>query len=275
MAHRAGLIRARGNHVDQQRHIEVGLAPDKRRRKHRARSQSVSAVPAPSKTVVSTGVQSFALSFIAAFVDTCGFVGLFGLFTAHVTGNFVLIGAQLIHHEGDVLGKLLSLPVFMLAVTCAVLLAHRLKQRSGNVLATLLAVQAAWLGLTVLASYLLPPPASGGDTSAILIGMAAVFAMGVQNATMRIALPALPPTTVMTGNVTQVVIDAVGLLAGEGDEEARKGMRARLHKMWPGIAAFFLGAAGGALGYLFFGFRSLALPAIVCLALAMTSGTRD
>jgi uncharacterized membrane protein YoaK (UPF0700 family) len=34
------------------------------------------------------------LSFVAAFVDTCGFVALFSLFTAHVTGNFVLIGAQ-------------------------------------------------------------------------------------------------------------------------------------------------------------------------------------
>src|SRR5258708_4799448 len=40
------------------------------------------------------------LSFIAAFVDTWGFIGLFGLFSAHVTGNFVLIGAALVHPDG-------------------------------------------------------------------------------------------------------------------------------------------------------------------------------
>jgi uncharacterized membrane protein YoaK (UPF0700 family) len=35
-----------------------------------------------------------ALAFVAGFLDTCGFVALFGLFSAHVTGNFVLLGAQ-------------------------------------------------------------------------------------------------------------------------------------------------------------------------------------
>ena len=33
------------------------------------------------------------LASIAGYVDTLGFVALFGLFTAHVTGNFILIGS--------------------------------------------------------------------------------------------------------------------------------------------------------------------------------------
>jgi hypothetical protein len=36
------------------------------------------------------------LSFNGEFLDTAGFLGLQGLFTAHVTGNFVTLGAALV-----------------------------------------------------------------------------------------------------------------------------------------------------------------------------------
>ena len=45
-------------------------------------------------------VASLTLGFIGGYVDTVGFVALFGLFTAHVTGNFVLIGAELSRASG-------------------------------------------------------------------------------------------------------------------------------------------------------------------------------
>ena len=35
------------------------------------------------------------LSLNAGFVDTVGFLGLDGLFTAHITGNFVTLAARL------------------------------------------------------------------------------------------------------------------------------------------------------------------------------------
>src|ERR1700729_491960 len=56
------------------------------------------------------------LAFTAGYADTCGFVALFSLFTAHVTGNFVLLGASLIRPHAGVIAKLLALPVFMAAV---------------------------------------------------------------------------------------------------------------------------------------------------------------
>jgi len=49
-------------------------------------------VKGPGPLVIGTG-----LVFSAGFVDTVAFIALFGLFTAHVTGNFVLIGSELAH----------------------------------------------------------------------------------------------------------------------------------------------------------------------------------
>src|SRR3546814_3698052 len=54
---------------------------------------------------------------------------------------------------------------------------------------------------------------------AVLTGLAGVAAMAVQNGTGRLVLGNHAPTTIMTGNTTQAVIDAVDILrlpAGAG-----------------------------------------------------------
>ncbi len=61
------------------------------------------------------------LSVNAGYVDTAGFLALQGLFTAHVTGNFVTLGAALALGTSGAVAKLLALPVF-----CAVVIATRL-----------------------------------------------------------------------------------------------------------------------------------------------------
>ncbi|MFC6520859.1 DUF1275 family protein [Undibacterium arcticum] len=63
-------------------------------------------------------------------------------------------------------------------------------------------------------------PIAQADADALLTvmtGMFGVAAMAVQNAASRLLFGALSPTTVMTGNVTQVVIDAVDILRNVGN----------------------------------------------------------
>ena len=81
-------------------------------------------------------------------------------------------------------------------------------------------------------------------------------AMAIQNAASRLTFPSLAPTTVMTGNVNQMVIDLVDLASGRGTAEAR----GRLVKMLPAVAAFAVGALAGALGYVAVGFLCLVAP---------------
>ena len=59
------------------------------------------------------------LSFNGGFVDTAGFLGLQGLFTAHVTGNFVTLAAALVLGTHGIVAKLLALPEFVLVVALA------------------------------------------------------------------------------------------------------------------------------------------------------------
>jgi hypothetical protein len=60
----------------------------------------------------------FMLSVAAGSMDIIGFLRLGGLFTAHVTGNVVVLAAKLGAREEAPLAYLISVPVFV-AVLCA------------------------------------------------------------------------------------------------------------------------------------------------------------
>src|SRR5580658_489288 len=67
------------------------------------------------------------LSINAGFMDTAAFLALKGLFTAHVTGNFVTLGASLVTGTSGALAKVLALPVFCIVVLFVRFLDHGLR----------------------------------------------------------------------------------------------------------------------------------------------------
>ena len=215
----------------------------------------------PSGLTVST-----LLAFTAGFVDTCGFIMLFGLFTAHVTGNFVLIGASLAESRPGIYAKLLAFPAFVIVVAITRLYLIRCERRQRDATRSILVAQMTFLAL-FLATGVLASPIRDADTPlAILIGFFGVTAMAIQNAASRTIFAAHAPTTVMTGNVTQVVMDLVELpLRGDATQT-----KARLHKMVPPVIGFTAGAIASGLAVAWVGFWSLLCPllvtAFVCVA---------
>lgn len=201
-----------------------------------------------------------ALSFIAGATDTAGFLGLSGLFTAHVTGNFVLIGAALAHGSAaGILGKLLALPVFVAVVALARFGAEALERRGLPVLRNLLLAKTCFLAMFLLLGAGFGPFPDADAPVALLAGMAGVTAMAIQNAIGRLRMASAPPTTVMTGNVTQLVMDAIELRRGTAPPEARW----RAGRMLRSILAFTLGCAASAGLYAMAGLLCLALPLAV------------
>ena len=93
---------------------------------------------------------SSALGFTAGYVDTVGFIALFGLFTAHVTGNFVLIGSELAHPTHGVLIKFLAFPAFIAAVAMSRMLALYADRRWNSATRPLLVLQVLLLAACML-----------------------------------------------------------------------------------------------------------------------------
>ncbi|RPJ05209.1 MAG: DUF1275 domain-containing protein, partial [Spirochaetaceae bacterium] len=99
-----------------------------------------------------------ALSFVAGFVDTAGVLALYGLFTAHVTGDLIVAAAALT--EGihpDAIIKLLMLPVFMLTVAFTTLLLRSLRRRGAASIAPLLFVMTLFMAAFTAAGFYLKP----------------------------------------------------------------------------------------------------------------------
>ena len=208
------------------------------------------------------------LSFNAGFLDTAGFLGLQGLFTAHVTGNFVTLGAALVFGTHGVIGKVLALPEFIIVLVFARLAATMLTARQMPTLRILLVAKLSFLiAFFVLGVVLGPFPDSDAPT-ALVTGFAGIAAMAIQNGIQRVHFGNLPTTTLMTGNTTQATLDAVDLLRGvDGDQVAA--VRARFYRTVRSIFVFAAGCAIAAALYAWIGFWSLALPVAVGIASAI------
>jgi uncharacterized membrane protein YoaK (UPF0700 family) len=151
------------------------------------------------------------LSFNAGFLDTAGYLGLQGLFTAHVTGNFVTLGAASVFGTHGVIGKVLALPEFIIVLVFARLAGTMLTARQMPTLRILLVAKVLFLiAFFVLGVVLGPFPDSDAPT-ALVTGFAGIAAMAIQNGIQRVHFGNLPPTTLMTGNTTQATLDAVDL----------------------------------------------------------------
>ncbi|MGV7206967.1 YoaK family protein [Oxalobacteraceae bacterium A2-2] len=208
--------------------------------------------------------QAVGLGFLAGYVDTLVFVGLFGLFTAHVTGNFVLIGRALISPSHEILIKLLVFPVFILFVAITRLLILWWDRRGWPALRCGLLLQLLLMLATVACAHAARPMVVDAPLS-LLTGMLAAGAMAVQNAYNKLLMGKAAATTVMTGNVTQLVIDLVDSFRGDPAALGRCKVL-----FWP-VVAFALGCISGAYAYVAFQFNGLLLACAVLLWLALTA----
>ena len=205
------------------------------------------------------------LSVVAGSADVISFLGLGGLFVAHITGNLVILAAHVVVHARVGLASMLSVPVFILVLALSRVLVARLEDAGHTSLRPMLALQAVLLiGFLVIAVAAVSP-AHPNAAAAIVAGLLGVSAMAVQNALVQISIRGAPSTAVMTTDITRFVMDAGEVLLGRDPATAAEARHRAAHT-WPAIVGFAAGAAVGAALYGAIGLPSLALPTGLALA---------
>jgi uncharacterized membrane protein YoaK (UPF0700 family) len=173
----------------------------------------------------------FVLSLVAGSLDITGFLGLGGLFTAHITGNVVVLAARLVAHEPSPLSYAIAVPVFIVILVLTRLFVAGLDRIAVPSLLPLLVLQFLFLlmGLTICIAAGLRADPYGPEMT--LAGMLAVSGMAVQNALVRVSL-AGPSTAVMTTNVSVFTMDLGEILFGRS-QSGRAKARVRARRTWP------------------------------------------
>ena len=202
------------------------------------------------------------LSTTAGAVDVIGFLVFGGLFTAHITGNLVVIAAHYVTGGFGQVGPILAVPVFIAVLGVVALLFGGIESKTKSRRA-LLVLHAALLASCLGFGLGFAPFSSSDSPVAVLAGMFAVAAMAAQNALVKLALLESPSTAVMTTNTTQLIVDVAALVrsAEEPDKLGRIRRRARVTFLC--MAGFVAGCVAGAVLELRFGVGALVLPVIL------------
>lgn len=236
-----------------------------------------------SAFLISDRSAGFLLSWVAGFVDTSAFIILFGIFTAHVTGNIALAGSSFVSSDTETtITRLLMLPTFMLTVALTSLLAKYARHKKWSVFAVLLTAEAIALSIFLAVGTTLSPALllDVQEEYILPIGMSGVVAMAIQNALMKEShgvFKSYIPTTVMTGNTTQLTIDIVQFFSAKfsASESAKKEATEaweRMSRFIPVVIGFALGGLGAAFFILVSeSWWSLMFPVVIVSVLAIAA----
>ena len=205
------------------------------------------------------------LSAVAGTVDVIGFLSL-KLFTAHVTGNLVVIAALLVRGGPPNVNQILAVPVFILAVGCVWLIAKALNRRGAALARPLLLIQFLLLTCVLIFSVAFDIAAHPYGLIPSIAGMIAVSAMACQFSLLRLAVPGAPSTAVMTGNLTKTVLSLLDTLS---QRPVVKDAKDQLKKTLQLIVPFLSGCLVGAAALSWLGDWAWSLP-VVLAGMALT-----
>jgi len=160
---------------------------------------------------------ALALTWIAGFIDIVGYIVLYHVFAANMTGNTVALGRGLADGDwGLVLRRGFAIPMFVLGLIVSRLALHLSQEKSApRVAGGLFGMEVLLLAtFTVFGSQEMSHgriPSEAGWTYYLLVALPAM-AMGLQNATLTHFGPLTVRTTHVTGTLSNLADELVQYL---------------------------------------------------------------
>jgi len=210
---------------------------------------------------------TFILASVAGYCDTVTFVSANELFSAHVTGNFIVFAYDIIKGS-DVSAwiKLITLPVFIASVISGGYINDKTESKYFLLLAE---------GILLLISGIAAIGLKAGifsDQQLVMytIVMIIVFAMGFQNTFGKLfSKETHGPTTMMTGNVTQASLDLGNILRAKFSDTS---ISLSFKKQLTTIGGFLVGCLSGAIIANKLGLASVILPGVILIYCCYRTG---
>ena len=198
------------------------------------------------------------LSSTAGFCDTSTFVAVDQIFSAHVTGNFIVFAYEVIRgSDTSSWIRLSTFPVFIISV----LIGGWVMGRSSKKYALLIAEGTILIIGGLLAWSLKVSGADHRNWATYFDVMLVVFGMGFQNAFGKIfSKETYGPTTVMTGNVTQAALDIFNMITSKLKDAATL---SSFKRQFVTIGGFLIGCLAGAVVTNYVGLTAVALPGLI------------
>jgi uncharacterized membrane protein YoaK (UPF0700 family) len=208
---------------------------------------------------VNVGLMSWLLSFVAGYADTSTFVCANRLFSAHVTGNFVLfVYSILTNPSPSVWQNLLAFPVFVTAIVASSLIVAHSKYPG-----KILRLEGLLLLIVGIAAIIARSTGLQNNVFIFCLALTTVAAMGLQNGFGKLyPHTTYSVTTIMTGNVTQFTLELMQYMRAKNP---LVGLLQSLRNQGLIIGSFFLGCTvGGVLSH-FLGLSAMILPGLMVL----------
>ena len=203
------------------------------------------------------------VAFLTGIIDLMTWLTLSGYFSSAITGSMAESVSYLVPGQKAQALPLLAVPLFFVGVIWVYFRGRRVGRTSMAMVRSMLFAQFLLLACLWVISLKTLPDAAFGAAPRVAVGVLAILAIALSNATMHLLDTKAATTWALTANSVNATFALLNLALKVGSEEDREADRQEWHRVWPVVASFLLGGLLSTFSFTFWHNRAWIVPFVV------------